>query len=158
MKVFYDTNIILEYLFNRKEGETVRNILLWSRDNNVEKFLSSGSFYTITYLIEKHLKNQGLQDIQNRRSVLSGILSGLLQEYTIIGEADWEKAIYDVRFSDLEDSYQYQTALNADCNVLLTLNIRDFKQTTNNSTVPHLSILMRTKRNSANPDRGTFVV
>lgn len=37
MKVFYDTNIILEYLFNRKEGETVRNILLWSRDNNVEK-------------------------------------------------------------------------------------------------------------------------
>ena len=130
MKVFYDTNIILEYLFNRKEGETVRNILLWSRDNNVES-----SFYTITYLIEKHLKNQGLQDIQNRRSVLSGILSGLLQEYTIIGEADWEKAIYDVRFSDLEDSYQYQTALNADCNVLLTLNIRDFKQTTNNSTV-----------------------
>lgn len=135
MKVFYDTNIILEYLFNRKEGETVRNILLWSRDNNVEKFLSSGSFYTITYLIEKHLKNQGLQDIQNRRSVLSGILSVLLQEYTIIGEADWEKAIYDVRFSDLEDSYQYQTALNADCNVLLTLNIRDFKQTTNNSTI-----------------------
>lgn len=31
MKVFYDTNIILEYLFRRKEGEIVRTILLWSQ-------------------------------------------------------------------------------------------------------------------------------
>lgn len=135
MKVFYDTNIILEFLFNRKEGEMVRNILLWSHENHVEKFLSSGSFYTLTYLIEKYLKNQGIQDTQNRRRELIGILSGLLQEYTIIGETDWKKAIYDVRFSDLEDSYQYQTALNAGCNVLLTLNIRDFKQITNDYSI-----------------------
>lgn len=84
MKVFYDTNIILEFLFSRKEGEIVRNILLWSRKNQVEKFLSSGSFYTLTYLIEKYLKNQGIQDTQNRRRELIGILSGLLQEYTIM--------------------------------------------------------------------------
>lgn len=135
MKVFYDTNIILEFLFSRKEGEIVRNILLWSRKNQVEKFLSSGSFYTLTYLIEKYLKNQGFQDFQNRRRELTGILSGLLQEYTIIGETDWGKAIHDVRFSDLEDSYQYQTAVYAGCYVLLTLNVRDFKQITDNSTI-----------------------
>ena len=29
MKVFYDTNIILEYLFRRKEGEIVRTIFLY---------------------------------------------------------------------------------------------------------------------------------
>ena len=133
MKVFYDTNIILEFLLKRKEGDKVRDILLWSHENHVEKFLSSGSFYTLTYLIEKYLKNQGIQDTQNRRRELIGILSGLLQEYTIIGETDWKKAIYDVRFSDLEDSYQYQTAVNAGCNVLLTLNIRDFKQITDSS-------------------------
>lgn len=133
MKVFYDTNIILEFLLKRKEGDKVRDILLWSHGNHVEKFLSSGSFYTLTYLIEKYLKNQGIQDTQNRRHELTCILSGLLQEYKIIGETDWGKAINDVRFSDLEDSYQYQTALNAGCNVLLTLNIRDFKQITNSS-------------------------
>ena len=130
MKVFYDTNIILEYLLKRKEGDKVRDILLWSHENHVEKFLSSGSFYTLTYLIEKYLKNQGIQDTQNRRHELTCILSGLLQEYKIIGETDWGKALSDVRFSDLEDSYQYQTAVNAGCNVLLTLNIRDFKQIT----------------------------
>lgn len=130
MKVFYDTNIILEFLLKRKEGDKVRDILLWSHENHVEKFLSSGSFYTLTYLIEKYLKNQGIQDTQNRRHELTCILSGLLQEYKIIGETDWGKAISDVRFSDLEDSYQYQTAVNAGCNVLLTLNIRDFKQIT----------------------------
>ena len=130
MKVFYDTNIILEFLLKRKEGDKVRDILLWSHENHVEKFLSSGSFYTLTYLIEKYLKNQGIQDTQNRRHELTCILSGLLQEYKIIGETDWGKALSDVRFSDLEDSYQYQTAVNAGCNVLLTLNIRDFKQIT----------------------------
>ena len=76
------------------------------------------------------MKNQGIQDTQNRRHELTCILSGLLQEYKIIGETDWGKALSDVRFSDLEDSYQYQTAVNAGCNVLLTLNIRDFKQIT----------------------------
>lgn len=130
MKVFYDTNIILEFLLKRKEGDKVRDILLWSHENHVEKFLSSGSFYTLTYLIEKYLKNQGAQNAQNRRHELTCILSGLLQEYKIIGETDWGKALSDVRFSDLEDSYQYQTAVNAGCNVLLTLNIRDFKQIT----------------------------
>lgn len=133
MKVFYDTNIILEFLLKRKEGDKVRDILLWSHENHVEKFLSSGSFYTLTYLIEKYLKNQGIQDTQNRRHELTCILSGLLQEYKIIGETDWGKALSDVRFSDLEDSYQYQTAVNAGCNVLLTLNIRDFKQITDSS-------------------------
>lgn len=133
MKVFYDTNIILEYLLKRKEGDKVRDILLWSHENHVEKFLSSGSFYTLTYLIEKYLKNQGAQNAQNRRHELTCILPGLLQEYKIIGETDWRKAINDVRFSDLEDSYQYQTAVNAGCNVLLTLNIRDFKQITDSS-------------------------
>lgn len=139
MKVFYDTNIILEYLFRRKEGEIVRTILLWSHDNQVEKFLSSGSFYTLTYLIEKDLKNQGLQDVQERRTVLCRILSGLLQEYTIIGDTNWTKAINDIRFSDLEDSYQHQTALTAGCNILLTLNIRDFKQIADNSTISILT-------------------
>lgn len=133
MKIFYDTNIILEFLLKRKEGDKVRDILLWSHENHVEKFLSSGSFYTLTYLIEKYLKNQGIQDTQNRRHKLTCILSVLLQEYKIIGETDWGKAINDVRFSDLEDSYQYQTAVNAGCNVLLTLNIRDFKQITDSS-------------------------
>lgn len=139
MKVFYDTNIILEYLFRRKEGEIVRTILLWSHDNQVEKFLSSGSFYTLTYLIEKGLKNQGLQDVQERRTVLCRILSRLLQEYTIIGDTNWTKAINDISFSDLEDSYQHQTALTAGCNILLTLNIRDFKQIADNSTISILT-------------------
>ena len=51
----------------------------------------------------------------------------------------WTKAINDIRFSDLEDSYQHQTALTAGCNILLTLNIRDFKQIADNSTISILT-------------------
>ena len=59
---------------------------------------------------------------------LRRILKGLLAEYIIIGDLDWEKSIDDWRFTDLEDSYQYQAALVSECDVFLTLNIRDFKQ------------------------------
>ena len=54
-------------------------------------------------------------------------LNILLSEYEIIGRLDWEAAVNDQRFSDIEDSYQYQAALSADCDVLLTLNVHDFK-------------------------------
>lgn len=37
-------------------------------------------------------------------------------------------AIYNDAFIDVEDSFQYQCALNGNCNVLLTININDFKE------------------------------
>lgn len=36
-------------------------------------------------------------------------------------------AINDDRFVDIEDSFQYQCALHNNCDVLLTINIKDFK-------------------------------
>lgn len=41
----------------------------------------------------------------------------------------WKKSTeYEIadKFKDLEDSYQYQAALNCDADVLLTINIKDF--------------------------------
>ena len=43
----------------------------------------------------------------------------MLAEYIIIGDLDWEKGIDDWRFTDLEDSYQYQAALVSECDVYI---------------------------------------
>ena len=134
MSVFFDTNVVLEYLLDRRNSDVVEQVLSYLKRVNSLKYLSSGSFYTLAYLLEVEFKRRGFEG-DARLEQLRGALNVLLSEYVIVGDLDWKKGVGDIRFSDLEDSYQYQTALNADCNVLLTLNIRDFKQTTNNSTV-----------------------
>lgn len=126
MKVFCDTNIIIEYLFKRKEAETIRRIFHYLSRMDVEKVLSCGSFYTLTYLIENYLKKDGLEK-DERISELRRILNGLLLEYHIESGISWKAGIDDIHFNDIEDSYQYQAALSSGCDVLLTLNIHDFQ-------------------------------
>lgn len=126
MKVFCDTNIILEFLFKRKEAEAIRNIFHYLDQRKIEKFVSAGSFYTVTYLIDNHLKKEGFEKGM-RIETLRRILSTLFLEYTIVGALDWKAGIEDPAFDDIEDSYQYQAALYAKCDVLITLNAKDFK-------------------------------
>lgn len=38
-----------------------------------------------------------------------------------------QEAVNDERFTDIEDSFQYHCALQNDCDVLLTINIKDYK-------------------------------
>ncbi|WP_296261888.1 PIN domain-containing protein [uncultured Phocaeicola sp.] len=133
MKVFCDTNIILEFLFKRKEAETIKTIFHYLNQKKIVKAISAGSFYTLTYLIESFLKKEELGK-EDRIMKLRRILKGLLAEYIIIGDLDWEKGIDDWRFTDLEDSYQYQAALVSECDVFLTLNVRDFKQIISSDT------------------------
>ncbi|MEJ8762403.1 PIN domain-containing protein [Phocaeicola sp. HCN-40430] len=127
MKIFCDTNIIMEFLFNRKEAIAIKEIFHWATQTRSTKYLSCGSIYTLTYLIERALKNSDI-DTKERESKLRGILTRIVLDYSIIENLDWLKAIKDSCFSDIEDSYQYQAALSAKCDVLLTLNDRDFKQ------------------------------
>lgn len=46
------------------------------------------------------------------------------------------KGVWDINFSDIEDSYQYQNAIAEQCEYLITLNKKDFP-TDNN----HISII-----------------
>ena len=127
MKVFCDTNILLDFLFKRKEAETIKTIFHYLNQKKIVKAISAGSFYTLTYLIESFLKKEELGK-EDRIMKLRRILKGLLTEYIVTCDLDWEKSIDDSRFTDLEDSYQYQAALSSNCDLFLTLNERDFKK------------------------------
>lgn len=108
-------------------SEVCKSEFLYLKRKGIEKVLSSGSFYTLTYLIENHLKKNGLEK-DTRILELRRILTGLILEFTITDDLDWIAGIEDLRFVDLEDSYQYQAALSSNCDLFLTLNERDFKK------------------------------
>lgn len=136
MRVFFDTNIILEYLLDRKNANDVEKVLSCLSHTDNSKYISSGSFYTLTYLLEVEFKRSGL-DAVIRMTKLRHVLNILLAEYIVIGNLNWKEGVNDSRFFDLEDSYQYQAALSMRCDVLLTFNSKDFK----NALSSALSIL-----------------
>ncbi|MBQ0046670.1 MAG: PIN domain-containing protein [Prevotellaceae bacterium] len=128
MKIFFDTNIILEFLQQRMQADLVEQILELASQRGDELYISVGSFYTITYIIEQHLRRTKSYSPEDRLKKLRNILSGILDEFKII----WHNnetllaGVTDSAFYDLEDSYQHQAALMAGCKYLLTINDKDF--------------------------------
>lgn len=128
MKIFLDTNVVMDYLASRGEVESVNYIFKQIEDGVHSAFISVGSFYTITYLTEIFLKNKGFEKAE-RIQRLRDTLDSLLGYINVVGhtKAQLLKGIRDMEFQDIEDSYQYQAALVANCECLITSNIKDFK-------------------------------
>lgn len=134
MRIFFDTNIIMEYLLGRDSFEKVDMIVKAVEKNDWYCFISSASLYTMAYTIEKYLKQEDKCSVSPRTktqriSVLRQMLWGIADMFNVIGmtEVEAKNAIANMDFNDIEDSMQYETALLSHCDVLLTLNIDDFE-------------------------------
>lgn len=127
MNIFLDTNVVMDYLASRGDLESVRRIFRQIEMGEHVAYISIGSFYTITYLTEIFLKNQGFINPE-RTERLRDILESLLSYVHISGHTKEEllRGVKDAEFTDLEDSYQYQAALTSKCEYLITSNIKDF--------------------------------
>lgn len=128
MRIFVDTNIVVELLENRKEADNIDRIFEAIETQHWEKYLSVGSFYTLTFLIERIIRRQG---IGNPMCVekLRGILHQLLDSFKIIelDKNDLRSGVNNKAFTDIEDSYQYMAALSSKSDILLTINTPDFR-------------------------------
>ena len=138
-KVFLDTNIFLEYFEQRREYRAVSQLLSAVEDGKLKAVISVGCVYTLAYLIRMGLKRNAIHRPEQTirlRSTLDTVMSmvevgGLSQNRVIRG-------INDASFDDVEDSLQYQCALQAKCDVFITINLRDY-QTPNTSKMEIMS-------------------
>lgn len=128
MKVFLDTNIFMEYVSCRKQFKLVQAIFDAIEDGKIEAVVSVGGIYTTAYLLTRLFKEQGIHRPEQTEKLRTG-LNGLLNLANVVDcrQEGIKKAINDERFVDIEDSFQYQCALQNGCNVLLTINVKDFK-------------------------------
>jgi predicted nucleic acid-binding protein len=127
-KVFLDTNIFLEYFEQRREYRAVSQLLTAVEDGKLKAIISVGSVYTLTYLIRMGLKQMNIrrpeQTLQLRATlcnVMSLVAIGGLSQKRVT------QAINDIAFDDVEDSLQYQCALQSKCDTLITINLRDYR-------------------------------
>lgn len=128
MRVFVDTNVVVEAMLRRKNADIAQRALTKIESDKFTAFISTQSFCTMTYLLEHGLKEVGIQN-PKRLEQLRAMLNTMLDCFKIseLSSKDLRKAVNNNSFRDIEDACQYQAAENAKCDVLLTFNISDFK-------------------------------
>jgi predicted nucleic acid-binding protein len=120
MKVFLDTNILLDYLEERKPfDEDAIKILTLGYLTKLELFCSAVSFTTLFYYLRKiHGGQKALMALKDIRKIVFPTEVNAL----IISRA------LDSSITDFEDAIQLESAItiiNLHC--IITRNIRDFK-------------------------------
>lgn len=118
MKVFLDTNIVIDYLSNREPfGDKARRIFLLVEEQDVELCVAALSFTTIYYVLRKQCRHGELLDLLEK---LCFVVSVVSTDNNIIANA------IKSEFTDFEDAVQYYTALSAEVDYIVTRNTKDY--------------------------------
>lgn len=128
MRVLIDTNVILEVILQREEFERANGVLRALYEAKHEMFITTGCFYGLLYTVDKHLrKGMGMVN-PGRTDTLRSIMAKVLSMMKVAGHdnASLLQGINDKSFSDLEDSCQYQAAVKAGCDCLISFNLKDY--------------------------------
>ncbi|MHA4740092.1 PIN domain-containing protein [Dyadobacter sp. MSC1_007] len=134
MRLFLDTNVLIDHALIRGTGQPFEAnfIMDWAAINEIPMFVSAGCIYTFVYLLHKN----GI-----RKEALKKQLSSYL-EVLNISHLDSQCFTDGLQsnFADIEDSFQYFSALKSNCNFLLTTNLTDYRCVDNRNitiTSPH---------------------
>ena len=121
IKIFLDTNVILDHALGRAFADEAEKILVKAERGEIDCYISPGALYTLAYILGKAIK-----DIDIIRKKLSLYLTLVTPVSNL--PYNFEQAISDKAFDDIEDAFQYYTALQAGCDFFVTANIKDFKK------------------------------
>jgi predicted nucleic acid-binding protein len=128
MKVFLDTNIIIDF-YDRRDGfyQPAETIMSLAENNEIKIAVSATTIINAFYLLRKRLSIEDLYDE-----------FGYLSTFCIITPSD-EKVIKEslrLRRKDFEDSVQYESAKAVNADVIVTRNKKDFENLGANVMTP----------------------
>ncbi|NOY51681.1 MAG: PIN domain-containing protein [Chlorobi bacterium] len=120
MKLFWDTNVMLDFLGERKPFYTsAAKIATLADKREVKVIVSALSYATISYFLTKY---EGLNGTKNKLRKFK-----VISEICELDELIIEKGL-NSDFSDFEGSLQYFSALRTECDIIITRNGKDFKK------------------------------
>lgn len=115
-RVFLDTNILLDYGLDREHADYAENILELGREGLIELYASYLSYANMGYILRYHPTPERYELVRMMR-----------QPVTVLPcDADQLDAGLTTEVKDFEDMLQYQCALAAGCDVVVTNNKKDF--------------------------------
>ncbi len=120
MKLFWDTNVMLDLLGEREPFYlAAAKIATLADKKKLEITVSALSFATVSYFLTKFGGMKKAKEKLRKFKVISEICE--LDEIII------EEGL-NSDFSDFEDTLQYFSALRAKCDIIITRNAKDFKK------------------------------
>lgn len=119
-KLFFDTNVVLDLLGERQPFyDSAAKITTLADKGEIQIVVSALTYSTVYYLLSK------FED--------KALVKEKIRKFKVIAEtSDLADKIIDKglssTFSDFEDSLQYYCAIKNGCNILITRNSKDFKE------------------------------
>lgn len=118
MKLFLDTNIVIDYLAKRQPfAEDVCQMVMLCCQKNYELCVSSLSFATVYHVLRKQYAHEHLLALL---SDITGLFSIAAVDGKIVQDA------LSSNFTDFEDAIQCYTAVADNADVIVTRNVKDF--------------------------------
>ena len=118
MKVFLDTNILMDFVENRENREYAETIIELGKTGFIQLFASYLSYANMGYILRHRTQEERYRMIRNARKIVT-VLPG--------DTAQLDNALANP-VKDYEDMLQYQCAIAAGCDVIVTNNKRDFQE------------------------------
>jgi len=119
MKVFFDTNIMIDVIGRREEFcEPSMRIMSLAERGLIGVYVSALSYATASFILGKYNKDM---DIFNEFSKFMKITTATLVDSTTV-----EQSVKS-EFKDFEDAMQYFSAMNENVDYIITRNKKDFE-------------------------------
>ena len=120
MKVFIDTNLVLDVLAEKKPFyETSARIWELVEKRDLTGYLSATTITDVFYILRKQLGSERAYDTVNKIMMVFDITS--------VSQADIKKAL-NLGFKDFEDALQVVCAKKTGAKYLITRNKEDFQE------------------------------
>lgn len=117
-KVFIDTNVLIDFLGERETFYHSAALIASRADRKeIELMVSSLSYATASYILSRYNPAEIVIDKMRKFATLCTITS--------IGADTVTKALYSP-FKDFEDALQFNSALEAGAEIIITRNKKDF--------------------------------
>lgn len=131
--LFLDTNIVIDFLTNRKPfSSEAAKLFDFSEKGEIKLYLSAVSYNNIYYVVKKLSSHKETIKILNSLEEMTEIID--TTSSTI-------KSALNSEFNDFEDALQYYTAkLNPNINGIVTRNGSDFKHSSISIFTPEEAI------------------
>ena len=119
MKVFFDTNIMIDVIGRREEFcEPSMRIMSLAERGLIGVYVSALSYATASFILGKYNKDM---DIFNEFSKFMKITTATLVDSTTV-----EQSVKS-EFKDFEDAMQYFSAMHENVDYIITRNKKDFE-------------------------------
>ena len=120
-KILIDTNIVIDLLAKREPFyKCAAQLFSLADKQKLELSISSLTFANTNYVLSRLKSTQEARGILRRFRVLIKVLP--------LNDKIIDLALNDDNFKDFEDGLQYYTALEYDQEVIITRDLKDFKE------------------------------